>query len=237
MAPSRDQCHNRGGGEGLGWRNVGITSVAEAYIIDETGVVADIRARYARRRLSRRYRVLRIAVATLVTIAHIAVVMWMVATKFAPVKPPEKPVKTQLLWLLLPRNAIHPGVERPNPAEEMLRQAYKAVQLLPKVESPQPTNNAITLDPGLSLGQAIACGAGSFEYLTPEGQRRCRSKPWNFTYDRYGYIIMDTRGRAPKPQTEKKVNPRAKMQQQRNTAPNCPDGTTGPCIGEMLHGQ
>lgn len=212
--------------------------MAGVHIIDETGVVAEIRARYARRRRSPRARLWRISVATLVTAVHVAVVIWLVATKFVPViQPVAKPVKTQLLWLLLPRNAIHPEIKRVNPADEMLRQAYKAVQLLPKVQEVQPETNAITIDPGLSLGEAIACGAGSFEYLTPEGQRRCRSKPWNFTYDRYGYIIMDPRERAFKPRAEKKLNPRAKMQQERNTAPRCPAGTTGPCIGEMLHGQ
>lgn len=209
--------------------------MAVANLIDDTNpAVADILIRLNKRRKRKRLTPFRLVVAVVVAIVHVVVIWHLIQIHLAAPMRAKNPPKTQLLWLLLPRNAISPDTSELD-AQKMLRDAYKAVQLLPNVPH-EPNPNAITLDVGEALGHALSCGAGKFEYLTPEGQRRCRSKPWGFEYDRYGYIILDTRGVAPK-QPEKQ-RPSDAMAHERNTAPVCAKyiDPNAPCIEKILNG-
>lgn len=208
--------------------------MAGADLIDGNQAVADIIRRLETRRKAKKYRLYRSAVAAVVLLAHLAVIAWLVQTRIVHTEYRKPPPQTQLLWLLLPHKNASLGAHNEDAAENMVRNAYKAVQLLPVVTNNQP-NNAITLDPGVALGQALSCGAGKFEYLTPEGQRRCRSKPWNFTYDRNGYVIMDGKG-APKP--VEKPHPADVMAHERNTRPVCPKyiDPNVPCLERVLSG-
>jgi hypothetical protein len=209
--------------------------VADAHFIDEKSAAVGILERLNKRKTAKKHRLYRLSVATGVTLAHLLVAVVIIQTKYLTVSREKPPVETQLLWLLLPRASVSPGHQSEVEAEKMVRSAYKAVQLLPRVnDSPQPSN-AITLDPGLALGQALACGAGRFEYQTREGQLRCVTKPWNFTYDRYGYIILDLKEHQRKPE---KPRPSDVMAHQRNTAPPCPQGAdpNSPCLSRIIRG-
>lgn len=209
--------------------------MAGADLIDDSMAVADIVRRLETRRKAKKHRLYRSTIAAIVMLVHVAVIFWMVQTRIVVIEHRKPPTHTQLLWLLLPRKDASLGTRDEAAAENMVRNAYKAVQLLPVVPNNNQPNNAITLDPGVALGQALSCGAGKFEYLTPEGQRRCRSKPWNFTYDRYGYIIMEGKG-APKP--VEKPRPADVMAHERNTRPVCPKyiDPNVPCLERVLPG-
>jgi hypothetical protein len=93
-----------------------------------------------------------------------------------------------------------------------------------------PSPNAI--DPGLLLGQALACGANSFEYLTPQGRANCRRPPWNYTYARDGTIVLNTQYKPPEP----KPTPAEVMQLERYTTPECPTNVdpNAPCLSKIL---
>lgn len=212
--------------------------MSEQGFIDENGVAGEIRARFVAEQNANTHRVRRGTLALIVVAVHLLVIAWMVSTKIMPQPKLVLPHKTQLLWLLAPRKAPDGVRERIDKPSDLVDQVYKAVQLLdkaPKEERP----NAITLDPGLALGQALSCGAGSYEYLTAEGKRRCTRKPWNYTYDRNGFLILRAPNMPP-PRREKKLDPRDQMRQQRETAPTCADGAANggaPCIGNIINGQ
>lgn len=212
--------------------------MAGAYLIDETNsAVADILARLEKRRKAKRHRLSRLLVAFFVTVVHLVVIYYLVQAKLIAVAPQKPLPKTELLWLLLPKASFSRGTQSELETEKMIRDAYKAVQLLPNVNRPV-SPNAITVDSGLAIGQALSCGAGKFEYLTPEGQRRCRYKPWDFIYDRYGYVILDARGAPVQKQPEKKVRPSDAMAHERNTRPHCPSyiDPNAPCLENYVPG-
>jgi hypothetical protein len=213
--------------------------VADATFLDQSALVASgILERLERRRKAKKHRLYKATVAVFVILIHVLVVLLLIRTTLIVVKMEKPPQESRLLWLLLPRANQISGNRNEKKADEMIRQAYKAVQLLPRVVENADRPNAITVDSGLALGQALACGAGKFEYLTVEGRARCVSKPWNFTYDRYGYIVMDMRDPQQKKRDEQKVRNSDVMARQRNTQPVCPTyvDPNAPCFARALRG-
>lgn len=209
--------------------------MTECYFVDSTDLtLAVVLERLKREEAEKKRRWRRLAVAGLVALGHSLIIGWMIYAKLSQLPPSKPPPETELLWLLKPPVVVKPGPNSTDQREEMIRQAYKAVQLLPPVD--RDRTNAITVDDDVSmaLGRSLACGAGSFEYLTPEGQRRCLRKPWGFTYDRYGYVILDT-GRLP---AREKPRPSDVLARQRNTAPECPNNVdpNAPCLGRIIRG-
>jgi hypothetical protein len=209
--------------------------VTDTFPIDGPGAaLADILERQRKRDAAAKRTWRHHSVAVGVTIVHVLIVALLIQTRIVTFSR-EKPVKDQpLLWLLLPRASQAPQDVNQQREADLVRQAYKAVQLLPQIEQPVRPG-AITVDPGLALGQALACGAGSYEYLTPEGRRRCNDTPWHFRYDRYGYIILDARGQ---PAVAEKPRPSDVMAHERNTQSVCPKNIdpNAPCLGRVVHG-
>jgi hypothetical protein len=212
--------------------------VTETYFIDESDLTLDVlRQHILREAAELKRRRFRIQVVTCVTAVHLLVAAVLLSSKIVTFVPPEKaPPEMQLLWLLLPRAAQAPKSTNQVMNEKLVQQAYKSVMLMPRVESEQ--SNAITLDPGLALGQALSCGAGRFEYLTKEGQMRCQHRPWGLRYDRYGYIILDTGGMPQEKQDEERMSASEALQRQRNTADPCPKSVdpNAPCLSRIIHG-
>jgi hypothetical protein len=209
--------------------------VAEAYFIDETDpTLAVVLGRRKREEAQKKRRWRRQLTAIFVGVAHLLVIFLMIQSRMVEVAREKPPTQTQLLWLLLPKASMTQARERELKSEDLVHQAYKAVQLLPMVEADRP--NAITVEPGDVLGQAIACGAGRFEYLTPEGQARCKHKPWAFLYDRYGFVILDTSQRHDR--TQEKPRPSDVMAHQRNTGPSNTKNVdaNAPCLDCIIRG-
>ena len=210
--------------------------MTETYFIEDVPLTIDlVRQRLQREAAAKKRRGYRATVAGVVVFLHFVVIALLVAVKIAaPVreKPPPKPA--QLLWLLLPPATQAQGTQNEREAEDLVRRAYKAVQLLPQLNR-EGGSNAITLEPGVELGAAIACGAGSFEYLTEEGQRRCRHQPWHFTYDRHGYLVMDARNLPP---PAKKPHRGSALEKERYTPDPCPKNVdpNAPCLDRIIRG-
>ena len=104
---------------------------------------------------------------------------------------------------------------------------------LPIIPPPVPVE---TLDPALALGQALACGASSFEYLSPKAQARCKHTPWHYKYDKDGYIVLDATVRPVEPEH----NPTGAEAAQHimNTEDPCPANVdpNAPCLYRVIHG-
>lgn len=86
-----------------------------------------------------------------------------------------------------------------------------------------------------SIGRAIACGAGDFEYLTRQQQERCLHEPWQGVQLPNGTIVLlgPPRLAAPGPL---QLSGAEALQRQSLTAPNCPIMVNTPCLADMFNG-
>jgi len=135
-----------------------------------------------------------------------------------------------LLWLLLPRPA---GEPKTVPTKEGKQESHEPrMTYVVPITPPEPST---AINPAYALGQALACGASSFEYLTPEGRARCRRAPWSYKYDKNGVIVLDA---APRPVQEEKPRQSDIQAHERNTADPCAiarmSGTE--CIDRVIFG-
>jgi hypothetical protein len=171
--------------------------------------------------------------AAAVAVLHVAMIFVLIQTDWIPSLRARAPAEAPLLWLLLPKAPSAPKAEQQRSQKPAPREAFKTYTL-PITLPPPPPSNAIT-DPALALGQALACGANSFEYLTPQGRANCRRPPWNYTYARDGTIVLDTQYKPPEP----KPTPAEVMQLERYTAPTCPSNVdpNAPCLSRIIHGR
>jgi hypothetical protein len=199
---------------------VGETAVMPAEFIARLKVQDDLRKRTVRRSLAG------VAVAVL----HVLFILVLLASEWVPAVRPKVHRPIPLTWLLLPPEpAKVPRVTPISPRKEA--PAWTApTYVLPRVIRPPEENNQIDL--GLALGRSLACGANSFEYLTPQQRAACKRQPWHFVYDRYGNIILDA---VPRVAEEPKPRPSDIQAHERNTAPDCPKyiDPNAPCLSDI----
>ncbi len=85
-----------------------------------------------------------------------------------------------------------------------------------------------------SVGRAIACGAGNFEYLTRQQQERCLHEPWQGVQLPNGTIVL----LAPPPNMATpgplQMTGAEALRRQSQTAPNCPIMVNTPCLADMF---
>ena len=86
-----------------------------------------------------------------------------------------------------------------------------------------------------SIGRAIACGAGDFEYLTRQQQERCLHEPWQGLQLPNGTIVLLGPPRLAAPGPLQMTGADA-LQNQSRTAPNCPIMVNTPCLADMFNG-
>ena len=170
--------------------------------------------------------------AVAVAALHILFIFVLLQMQWIPGLRVRPPTEAPLLWLLLPKAPGTPKIVPKSAQKEAPSETPPMIYSLPITLPPPP--NAIT-DFGLALGRALACGANSFEYLSPQAQARCKSVPWHYKFDRYGTIVLDTQYKPPEP----KPTPAEVMQLERYTAPSCPEyiDPNAPCLSRIIHGQ
>ena len=164
-----------------------------------------------------------------VAVLHVLFVFMLIEASWIPSLRTKPPAQVTLLWLLLPKA---PGVPKApqQRSQKEVAEPPPAHFSLPITLPPSPD----AIDLGLALGRALACGANSFEYLTPQGRASCRRIPWNYTYARDGTIILDTQYKRPEP----KPTPADVLAHERYTAPSCPEyvDPNAPCISSIIGG-
>lgn len=182
----------------------------------------------------RRRRLRRAAAAAVVAVLHVVLIVLLIKAEILPRERTIPRALPPLLWLLLPRAPNAPSLAVPHKGKELPREA-PMTYITPLVKQPPPEE---AINPAWALGQALACGASNFAYLTPEARSLCKRPPWHYKYDRDGYIVLDTTQQR-RPQEEEKLRPGDIQAQERNTAPVCPTyiDPNAPCLSRIIHGQ
>ncbi|HEY0282666.1 MAG TPA: hypothetical protein VGC27_08590 [Rhizomicrobium sp.] len=167
--------------------------------------------------------------AAAVVVLHAAFFYMLLQADWLPAMRTIPPAKAPLLWLLLPKTTGTPKAVQQQAQKEGAPDR-PVMRNLPITLPPRPD----AIDFGLVLGRALACGANSFEYLTPEGRSSCKRTPWNYTYAKDGTIILNTQYQRPEPQP----TPADVLAHERYTAPACPEyiDPNAPCISGIIGG-
>jgi hypothetical protein len=131
-----------------------------------------------------------------------------------------------------------PNLIPPEPNDEERDTAAKPLTVIPPkppvLEQQQPP----AAQPGdilNAIGQALACGASNFEYLTPRQQARCLHQPWQGLQLPNGTIVLAAPPRLDAPGPLQLTGAEA-LQHQSQTAPNCPIMLNTPCLADMFNG-
>ncbi len=94
----------------------------------------------------------------------------------APLQHHAKPVRP-----ILPAPSTEPTPERSN-----------TITLPPVPQTLHPQTDVMR-----AIGKELACGAGSYENLSPSEREVCRRTPWHFKKDTHGIIVLE---RVPLPE-------------------------------------
>ncbi len=181
----------------------------------------------ARKRAARRA-----GAAAAAAVFHVLFVILLIESEWFPGLQGRRPAEPPILWLLLPKTAGTPNKLLPH-AQKGPEQEVPRFYSLP-ITLPPPVN---AIDPALALGRALACGANSFEYLTPQGRAQCTLVPWHYKFDRYGTIVLDTQYKPPVPK-EPKISGAEALARERNTADPCLAAKSAgtECVDKIIFG-
>ena len=132
-----------------------------------------------------------------------------------------------IMWIPMPRPAHPPRHQQEQPPDTF--PFVSAPITLP----PEPRRD---LHPppasGLEgVGRSLACGASSFEYLSPMQRENCLRHPWAYIKRPDGTIVLEV----PKP-VEPPPSAIDILRHEQATAPPCPLLANVPCLGKALHG-
>jgi hypothetical protein len=130
---------------------------------------------------------------------------------------------------------IKPDVVAPAPPEI----STAPVMIPPLKQIPEPPPAPAPAAPGdvlKSIGEALACGAENFEFLTQAQRARCRHAPWLARQLPNGNIVMDL---PPKPVEQPEFHMTGADAQRRELeAPRpCPLMLQVPCVDDIINGR
>jgi hypothetical protein len=135
---------------------------------------------------------------------------------------------------------LHPSGHNHAPNVPIVNPRY------PDTEMPQIVPAPITLPPPpppptaqevfQSIGQSMACGAGTYETLPAADRARCRHVPWHGKKLPNGTVVLDTLPKPPPPKPEFHMTGGDFQRRQTETADPCPILAVTPCIHKELYG-
>jgi hypothetical protein len=135
-----------------------------------------------------------------------------------------------------PVEMIKPEVQ--NPKEPDVSTAITLPPIIKKAPEvpPEAAGPAKPGDVLKSVGEAIACGASHFEYLTDEQRAKCKHEPWIPRKLPNGNIVMEL---PPKPPDQPELHMSgADFQRHEMVAPRgCPILQQTPCIDDVINGR
>jgi hypothetical protein len=145
--------------------------------------------------------------------------------------------------LLLPslngRNAPEVHMLRPQAPSQAPPEIITAPITLPK--PPPPENQAKPATPGdvlKAVGEALSCGAGSFENLTQAERNRCRHEPWHGGKAPNGSILVlaPSMPKLAAPEPQFRLSGADAQRRAIETAPTgCPVMLNVPCLNDIPH--
>ena len=153
-------------------------------------------------------------------------------------KPPPRyrvltPLETELL-LTPQQRANLPKVPlvRPLYPDEAPPEIVTAPITLPPPPPAPPTAREVLQ----SIGESMACGAGSYETLTAAERAHCRRTPWHGKKLANGTVVLDALPKPPPPSTDFHISGEDFQRHQMQTANPCPILNNTPCIHKELYG-
>lgn len=208
----------------------GTSFIGESALALDAALLRLKRDEEARRRATRR-----LVAGAAVAAMHVAIVFALLTVEWLPAQRQRQAESPPLLWLILNKP---PGEQQPEQKqkEKKVQQSAPVTVVLPITKPPLPIQN---FDAAQALGEALACGASSYEYLTQEARAKCKRQPWHFKYDKYGYIVLDTdAAKAPAEALEQHETGAEAQQRIMNTSDPCQAAkiTGTPCIDKMIFG-
>jgi hypothetical protein len=142
-----------------------------------------------------------------------------------------------ILWIPIPHHQTPPAkkIVVP-PAPEEIQPDEAVPQIIAPITLPPPVRPRPAAPPAndglLGVGRSLACGASTYENLSPAQREQCIRHPWRFVKRPDGTIVLDA---PPKP-IEPPPTAADIMRHEQETAPPCPVLQNVPCLGRVLHG-
>jgi len=178
---------------------------------------------------ARRRAINRAGAAAAVVLLHVLLLFVLVISGRVPVvRHVERPVETILILRPLAQ-ASQPAPRRilATPIPEII----EPIHITPiHPPPPQPTEQTNEQNVLRAIGQAIACGASRYEYLSQADRRLCRHAPWKMPPDKNLAIAPP-----PLPPIGQLTGAEAEARF-RATAKPCPILQNTPCIDKVIYG-
>lgn len=185
---------------------------------------ADERARRVRRG---------IAAAAVLLVHVVAIAVFLFSSRLPPVERVKQTVP-EAIFVLAP---YHPParvppkkIETPPPIDTITLPTEPAPITLP----PPPRSRSLPLPPSeglLGVGRSLACGASSYENLSPAQREDCLRHPWHFVKRPDGTIVLEAPAKPPPPPAFTGADV---VRHQDQTAPPCPLLNNVPCLSKIL---
>ena len=173
----------------------------------------------------------------LVALVHFVLLSMFILSEILPKDDTRKPLPIETMFLLsmLPNTPAPPvkiiKPEVPNATAPIITTA-PVVVTPPEPPMIQPETPADILR---AIGQALACGANSFEYLT-QGQRdHCPHEPWIPKKLPNGTIVLDAPPKTAEQPTVH-ITGAEQMRKDLQTGPACPILQQAPCLHDVITG-
>jgi hypothetical protein len=177
----------------------------------------------------------RMLAAGAVGLLHVAIILALLRADWLPLSRPIRSEEPKLLWLLLPHAPGTQEVQHKKSERDLEHSAPVTIVLpiTPPRPQPQPTES---INPATALGQALACGASSYEYLSPAARDKCKHMPWHYKFDKFGNIVLDTQERPPE-QAQRETGAEAQERIMNTADPCLAAKVTGtPCMDQIING-
>ncbi len=130
---------------------------------------------------------------------------------------------------------IKPQVVAPAPPEV----STAPVMIPPLKPVPEPVPPPAPAAPGdvlKSIGEALACGASNFEFLTQAQRARCRHQPWLARQLPNGNIVMDMPAKPVEP-PEIHMSGAEAARHEMESPRGCPLMLQVPCVDDIINGR
>jgi len=172
----------------------------------------------------------RAIVAVAVLLLHVlALAVFIYSSRIPLVQRARTTIPEAIMWLLLPPKPPNATLIKPVLPEEPLPEVIAPITLPPIPAIPLPAEPP---SEGLAgVGRSLACGASSYENLSPAQREQCRRHPWHFVRRADGTIVLDVAKPVLPPPTAIEI-----LRHEQQTAPPCPILSNVPCLGKIMHG-
>jgi hypothetical protein len=168
-----------------------------------------------------------------VVLVHVILLgIFVVSEKLPPRHRYLTPLETELL-LQPQQRSNRPNVRLVHPLypDETAPEITAPITLPPPPPAPPTAQEVLQ-----SIGESMACGAGTYETLPAAERARCRHTPWHGKKLANGTMVLDALPKPPPPSTDFHISGGDFQRRQSQTANPCPILNNTPCIHRELYG-